>query len=332
MLEARGRSTGRRPGLLVAAAALAAPAPLAAQPGDMPEVEIARVVAAMEVCRRAPADRAGAFAYARAQGFGDLPPEIRARIPVETLVREDVRLRIEGPVPSLGSSGNCTVYATIGKNRTYEEVVATLTALFGGPGEQGDGQRMSWRIDGRYIGAWRYDDGLQIFVGFPELTQEQIASAREERRQRDSAAIAELTAATPVAPAGDIAAAAAICVAAAERDRIATSAIEGAGWVRQGTAGAVYSRPGNNARIFASDRQCVVDAYGETAGSFDAIRTAISAELRALFGDVRFASSSGDPGGFSRGQGFIIGRRLGILSSERRPNGLSIRFTVMSMR
>lgn len=329
----------RWPNLLLAAAAmLTAPAPLWAQPAGKPQaapepvVEPARVIAAMDVCRRAPTDYAGAFRYAREQGFGDLPPEVRARIPVETLVREDVRLRVSPPVPAMGTSGSCTVYATVGEGRSYDELVATLTSLFGGPGQQGDGQRMSWRVDGRYIDAWLSDDSLTIFVGFPELTPDQIAAARAEREARNAEAVATLTAATRVSPATDIAQAATLCVAALHGNSIDTASLERAGWTGDAGDRSVYARAGNNARIFAAGRQCVVDAYGENAGSFDAIRDEIQSQLRARFGrDVRLAAATGNADSFSRGQGFVIGSRIGILSSERRPNGLSIRFTVMSL-
>jgi hypothetical protein len=77
---------------------------------------------------------------------------------------------------------------------------------------------------------------------------------------------------------------------------------------------------------------CVVDAYGEGADSFDAIAAAINAGLTARFGrDVSLARAVGDESSFSRGQGFTIGNRLSVLSSERRPDGLSIRVTAMAM-
>ena len=46
---------------------------------------------------------------------------------------------------------------------------------------------------------------------------------------------------------------------------------------------------------------------------------------------VAQVSSVGTASGFSRGQGFTVGNRVGILSSERRADGLSIRFTTMFM-
>ena len=163
----------RWPSLFAATAMLTAAAPLWAQPAGKPQaesepvVEPARVIAAMDVCRRAPADYAGTFRHAREQGFGDLPPEVRARIPVETLVRDNVRLRASAPSSLTGSGGSCTVYATVGEGRSYDELVATLTNLFGRPGEQGDGQRMSWRVDGRYIDAWLSDDPSPSSSAFP---------------------------------------------------------------------------------------------------------------------------------------------------------------------
>ena len=329
----------RWPSLLLAAAAmLAAPAALWAQAAGKPQaepesvVEPARVIAAMDVCRQAPPDYAGAFRHAREQGFGDLPPEVRARIPVETLVRQDVRLRVSGPSSLTGSGGNCTVYADIRQGYSYDELIATLTALFGQPGVQGDGETMSWRVDGRYISASLSDDSLTIFVGFPDLTPEQVAAARAERQARDAEALARITAATRVSPAADIAEAATLCLAALDGSRIDTASLERAGWVRDAASPQTYSRPGNDASIFAGGRQCVVDAYGENAGSFDAIKDSIETQLRARFGrEVRLAASTGNAGSFSRGQGFVVGTRIGILSSESRQNGLSIRFTVMSL-
>lgn len=329
----------RWPSLLLSAASmLMAAAPLMAQPGGKPQAEAeqavdpARVIAAMDVCRRAPTDHHEAFRYAREQGFGDLPPEVRARIPVETLVRQDVRLRVEHGMTWLGSGGNCTVYATIRPGYGYDELVATLTASFGQAGVQGDGHQMSWRVDGRYISATLSEDSLTIFVGFPDPTSDQVAAARAERQAGQAETVAALAAATRVSPAADIAAAATLCIAALDGNNLDTAGMERVGWSR-GEGGSIYSRPGNNARIFAGPGQCVVDAYGEDAGSFDAIRDAIESQLRAFFGrDVRLAASTGNARSASRGQGFLVGNRLGVLSSERRFNGLSIRFTVMSFR
>jgi hypothetical protein len=330
----------RWPSLLAATAALTATVPLWAQPNGKPAapvaVDPARVFEAMDVCRQAPPSYAEAFRYAREQGFGDLPPEVRARIPVETLVRNEVSLRVESSFMA-GEPGNCTVYATIGDGHGYDEIVAALAARFGRPGEQGDGQAMHWEIEGRYINASLRDNYFEIFVRFPELTPEQVAAARAAEQARRAEALARLTAATgaasEISPAADIAAAATLCVAAVAGSGIDADSLQREGWTRGDSGRASYARPGINARIFAGGSQCVVDAYGETAGSFDAIRDAIRDQLRARFGrDVRLAGATGEASAFSRGQGYVVGDRMGILSSERRPNGLSIRFTVMSLR
>ena len=77
---------------------------------------------------------------------------------------------------------------------------------------------------------------------------------------------------------------------------------------------------------------CIVEAYGEASDSFDAISAAINNQLTARFGrQVALARSVGDGSSFSRGQGFTIGNRVSVLSSERRPDGLSIRVTAMAL-
>lgn len=320
---------------------LAPPTALWAQPGAKPTgnaarvaVDPARVIEAMDVCRQAPPGHAEAFRYAREQGFIDLPPEVRANMPVETLVRGEVRLRVESSLFADGP-GSCTVYATISDGHGYDEIVATLAARLGQAGDQRDGQRMSWRIDGRPITASLMGNSLDIWVGFPELTPEQAAAARAAAQARQAEAAAQLAAATQVSPAEDIAAAATICVAALGGNGLDRGELERAGWAAESERG-LLAHAGSNVRIFITGRgggQCIVDAYGEGMGAFDAIREAIRAQLTARFGrEVRLVSSSGSESSFSQGQGFAIGGRIGILSSERRPNGLSIRFTVMALR
>jgi hypothetical protein len=321
----------RWPSLLAAAALLAAPSALLAQTEAKPQaasdpvVEPARVIAAMDVCRRAPS-RAGALGYAREQGFGDLPPEIRSRIPVETLVRDNVRLRAEASV-SIEDGGSCTVYATVAETHSLDELAATLNAQFGQSGEQDDRTRIHWRIDGRYIAVSLRGDYLEIFVSFPDLTPAQVAEARAARDAADAEVMATLTAASAPSSAADIAAAAVLC---ATPTGARADALTAAGWSAQGGR---FRRAGSNVAILGFGAQCIVDAYGDRADAFDRIRDAIRDALVTRFGrgNVRLASSMGNAGSFSRGQGFMIDGRIGVLSSEQRPNGLSIRFTVMAI-
>lgn len=139
-------------------------------------------------------------------------------------------------------------------------------------------------------------------------------------------------AARPSSPPEEIAAGAVACVEALGGERADRAAIEAAGWRAEGSG---FVRSGSNVRIVLVPMgagMCVVDAYGERADSFDAIAEAVKRRLTARFGrDVATAMATGNESSASRGQGFTIGNRMSIVSSERRPDGLSIRVTAMAM-
>jgi hypothetical protein len=142
----------------------------------------------------------------------------------------------------------------------------------------------------------------------------------------------------PTSTADEIAAAASACMASLGSKGIDSAAMERSGWPLAETLGEarVHSRAGSNVRVFTTAMgggQCIADAYGERMDGFDAIRDAIRTRLTARFGSrARLGAATGAEGDFSRGQGFLAGKRIGVLSSERRPDGLSIRFTAMSFR
>ncbi|HEX8192376.1 MAG TPA: hypothetical protein VF552_05700 [Allosphingosinicella sp.] len=138
--------------------------------------------------------------------------------------------------------------------------------------------------------------------------------------------------ARPSSPPQEIAAGAVACIEALGGETANRAAIEAAGW-RADRSG--FVRAGSNVRIVLvpmGGGMCVVDAYGERADSFEAIAQAVQSQLTARFGrEVAPAGGRGDESTFSRGQGFTIGNRISVVSSERRPDGLSIRVTAMSM-
>lgn len=152
------------------------------------------------------------------------------------------------------------------------------------------------------------------------------------------AASAEPAAMRPTSPAAEIAAAAGACMAALGPRGIDSGAMEREGWpLAQMTGEArIHSRDGSNVLVITTvmgGGQCIVDAYGERMDGFDAIRDAIRTRLKARFGGkAKLGAATGAEGDFSRGQGFLVGKRIGVLSSERRADGLSVRFTTMSLR
>jgi hypothetical protein len=141
--------------------------------------------------------------------------------------------------------------------------------------------------------------------------------------------------ARPSSPPEEIAAGAVACVEALRGANPDRDAIEAAGWRSEKSARSSFARPGSNVRIDfvpMGPAMCIVDAYGERPDSFDAIVAAVEGQLTARFGrDVAKVSGRGDASSFSRGQGFTIGNRVSVVTSERRPDGLSIRVTAMKM-
>ena len=316
--------------LLAASALLAAPAALPAQRRADP-VDLATLVAASRTCREGPADAGEAARQIRSQGWrpsdGGLPANLRAMLPIPMFERERVLLILVAP--AMGGPGECEVVALLRGAPAWPDIVAALTAEFGRPPESVTESPAHWMLDARAADA-NIDRG-HAHVAFSIAAPRPRAAPASPPAEAKPAAVPEpVAAAAATAPAGDIAAAATLCMAAFDGSRVDTAAIGRAGWT-SGSDG--YSRPGGNVHIFANARQCVVDAYGETSGSFDSIRDAIRAQLSARFGaEAALGEALGAEGDFSRGQGFTVGGRIGILSSERRPNGLSIRFTAMALR
>jgi hypothetical protein len=150
-----------------------------------------------------------------------------------------------------------------------------------------------------------------------------------------SALFAGTASAAPPSSAAEIAAGAVACVEALGNGRPNQAAIEAAGWRSEGSRASGFAREGSNVRIMfvpMGAGMCVVDAYGEGDDSFGSISEAIRSQLTARFGrQVSLGRALGDESSASRGQGFIVGNRVSVLSSERRPDGLSIRVTAMSM-
>jgi hypothetical protein len=216
----------------------------------------------------------------------------------------------------------CTSVATIAGTPAWSDLRSAITATLGRDPESGGADGAIWALPDHRIEARL--EGNRLTVIFTPTGYNPFAISPVAARALEAPAMSP-------APATDIAAAAVACVAAADAGHPIPVALIEQGWAMASDRPGRFSREGSNATIFSLGSQCVVDAYGERADAYDEIRDAIRAALVARFGSgVRSPSSSGHAGDFSRGQGFLIGHRMGILSSETRTNGLSIRFTVMS--
>jgi hypothetical protein len=217
----------------------------------------------------------------------------------------------------------CTSVATIAGTPTWSDLRPTFTATLGRDPESASADGAVWALPDHRIEARL--EGNRLTVTFTPTGYSPFAITPAEAR----AALAPVMA---PAPAADIAAAAVACVVAAGADHPIAAALAEQGWAAPSDRSMRFSRAGSNAAIFNLGSQCVVDAYGERPDAFDEIRDAIRDALVTRFGrGVRLPSSSGHAGDFSRGQGYLIGHRIGALSSEARANGLSIRFTVISI-
>ncbi|HEX6375178.1 MAG TPA: hypothetical protein VFZ91_05615 [Allosphingosinicella sp.] len=320
---------------IFALALLAMPAALPAEPGAMPQIDPARVIEAAEACRQAPLDYQPALRHLREQGFGDLPPEVRGRMPYTTLTRQDVRLIL---IPTTFIPGSCKVYGEVSEASRFADVVAQLTSAFGGAPVTSEADRADWWLDDRTIHASLAAGTLSINVIFHRVARAEMIAGPRPARPAPATAPEPQIAMRPASPADEIAAAASACMASLGKKGIDPAAMTRAGWPLAEMLGEahIHTRDGSNVRVVTTAMgggQCIVDAYGERGDSFDAIRDAIGARLRARFGaQAKLGSATGDTGAFSRGQGFLVGKRIGILSSEQRADGLSIRFTAMSIR
>jgi hypothetical protein len=137
------------------------------------------------------------------------------------------------------------------------------------------------------------------------------------------------------APPADFAAGAEACIAALQPGSVDGAALRQAGWavVRSGETPAghveVFGRDDSRVQLFASAMgHCVVDGLASGQDQFDPIRDAIRERLAARFG-TDFSLTEATGSGSARGQGYRVGDRMAVLSSQMRPNGLSLRFTSM---
>lgn len=306
--------------------ALAALLLLAAQGAvPAPPIDAALAIERSLVCRGAPLALDEARTYLVAQGWPDVT---RPRLswdrspPSYQFERDRIWLVIH---PFNASVATCQTNARIAETTNWADLLPLLTAAFGRPPDTNADNRAQWQNLG----------GRNIEVSLVERRWFNIVykPANAEPTPDPTALTAASTA--PSATPEEIAEAATACIAAAGGRNIDVSALRGQGWREESERGGVriLARAGGTVRIFAARGQCVVDAYGQRRNSFDAIRDAIRARLTAQFGaQATMGESIGAAASPSRGQGFLVGNRIGVLSSEQRDAGLSIRFTVMSVR
>jgi hypothetical protein len=313
---------------------------------DRPPVDPAKVIDALDVCRAAPAGRRATFDYARTKGFTDLPPERKSRIPsgYEVLVRDGVWLRPSEPNLSWGSGGSCTVLAPIPAEVTYDQVTAELDRKFGIAGvveHPKSDKAKSWRIDGRYYNARIISGELTLFMSYPVPTSEAIAAAKDEEKRKEAAAQAARKAAIVPAPPADFGAAAAACVAAIGPAGLDLAKLDALGWqaIPLGAKAEgnyfAYQRPGNAVRLYLSTEitkkgQCVAEGNNPATGQFGAIAGAVKKDAATALGTkLKGTGSSSSPTGYSRGEGYLAGDTVVLVSSESRPEAMNVRVLVM---
>jgi hypothetical protein len=319
----------RWPSLAVSAALLAASAPavVAQTEAGAKPAPSAQEIAIDDalVCKRAPLG----FEYTQRWLLDNEWTPTTPNLPEKQIVQDGEARFAHGQVilsivPHLEQRlSRCTSVATIEGTPTWSDLRPAITAGLGREPESGGSDGAVWALPDHRIEARLEGNRLTVTLtptGYSPFALSPVV-----------ARALEVPPMSP-APAADIAAAAVACVAAAGAERPIPVALMEQGWAMGSDRPGRFSREGSNATIFSLGSQCVVDAYGERADAYDEIRDAIRAALVARFGrGVRLPSSSGHTGDFSRGQGFLVGNRMGILSSEARANGLSIRFTVMSI-
>jgi hypothetical protein len=310
---------------MLAAAALllvAQAAPAAAEP--LPPVDAALAIERSLVCRRAPFAIEEARAYLAAQGWPDVtrPPMTSAGNTSYQFERDRIWLVIH---PFNASLATCQTNARIAETTNWPDLLARVTVAFGSPPDTTGNNRAQWHNVG----------GRKIEVSLIERRWFNIVYQPANAEPTPDPTALTAASSAPSATADEIAAAASACMAAVDGRNVDASVLRNGGWRNESERGGVriLSREGSNVRIFAARSQCVVDAYGQRRNSFDAIRDAIQARLTAQFGaQATMGESLGEASSPSRGQGFMVGNRIGVLSSEQRDAGLSIRFTVMSIR
>ena len=320
--------------MILLGAALAAPA-MAQQPAR-PVVDAARVIAALDVCRGAPQGREATIAFARTNGFRDLPADEQRWFPMPQFVpleRERVWLRTKGPSQWGNRGGNCEVLAPVAPGTDIALVERALEQKFGMPGlveRPKTDQTKSWRIGGRYFSARIISGELQLFMAFPEPSEAEVAAAREAEAKAKAERIAVIKAATVFSPPAEFGSAAVACMAALGPKSIDVPALEREGWTRteQSKTVPVYQHAGTAVRVMIIEGlspggQCVVDGYAADQGQFKPVRNAIRDALTACTGNKPKMPSPVVP----NGQGYVVGDLMMILSTDQRINGLSVRIT-----
>jgi hypothetical protein len=295
-------------------------------PARLPGVDPALAIQRAMTCREAPLVLDDARAYVLAQGWPLLPRRptlVPSREIFYMFERDRVTLTVR---PFNAQFSQCQTNARLEETTVWTDLLAVIVTALGRAPDSTQGTEARWvNVNGRTV-----EVNLVQRAWFNVKFMPAGAEPTPDPRALTAASTA------PSSSPAEIALAATACITATASRNIDAGAIRSAGWgsMSERSGVRVFSRDGSNIRIFAAPAgQCVVDGYGERRDSFDAIRDAIRAALTARFGaDAAMSTATGSPGAFSRGQGFNVGNRIGVLSSEQRDGGLSIRFTVMSMR
>jgi hypothetical protein len=321
-----------------------------AAPPVRPEVDVARIIAAMDVCLKAPPGRDETFDFARGQGFRDLPKEEASGFPIQVyvpLVRNDVWLRATNPAIADNSGGSCEVTAPVAKGTAYAPIVQALQAKFGQTGELYTSPDKSindqyWNIVGRHVSASLIGGNLEIFVGMPKPSAAEVAQARSANKKRADEMMAALTAASVPSPAVDFGSAAAACAVALGPTSMDAAKVESLGWsptVKATSAKSawVFEQQPSRVRIFLATMfspagQCVVDGFARSKGDFGSIADAVKTQVSAVLGrKLKNAGSNSSPNGMSRGQGFLADQLMVSISMQDQANGNSVRVTLMQI-
>lgn len=342
------KTTLRRPiaaGAAIGLAVLAMPGGALAQ--GRPQVDAAKVIAAFDVCREAPAGRAQTLDFARSKGFRDLPEEAQRKFPLTgaiPLERDGVWLRATGPNEWGNRGGSCEVLAPVAPQTDYAQVAVALEQKFGMPGQQAKGdQAKFWRIDGRYFNARITSGDLVLFMSFPEPSAEELAAAKQAKTEKEARELAARKAAIVTALPADFGAATAACVAAVGPEGLNLVRLEAQGWqaIPLGAKAEgkyfAYQRPGNAVRLYLSTEiakkgQCVAEGNNPATGQFGAIAGAVKKDASTALGTkLKGTGSSSSPTGYSRGEGFQADDTVVLVSSENRPEAMNVRVLVMRL-
>ena len=305
------------------AARNAATAPSSPPGTDESSVDPALAIQRSLACRDAPLAIEEARRYLVEHGWPDVTrPPLAGPNTSYQFDRDGVWLVVR---PFNAALAQCQINAKVSGKTVWADLLPLLTAAFGRAPDSTENNRARWDgVAGRKVEVSLVDRRWFNVVYKP---------ANAEPTPDPTALTAASTA--PSAGADEIAAAATACFGAVGGRGIDAAAIRSAGWDKASERGGtrIFSRDGSNVRIFAArGGQCVVDAYGQRRDSFDAIRDAVRGRLSQRFGGkLALGSATGHARSPSRGQGFTVGKRIGVLSSEQRDDGLSIRFTVMTI-